>query len=592
MPARIRVSIVAVFGQMVVLAILEVLSILSLTFLAMSVGAPQAAMESPPGRLLLRFAPWVLPYMADLRNVALISSVAVVVLIMLRNIATAVVGTASSRLGERISLYAGKKIFHHYLHSPYMWHLSGDSTAMFQALNWRGQLGGMMLGLMNIYTYGIISVALFIMLVDATPGILMGVLAVVGILSFALYRTLKNTIDRSGITVTKYSADETRTTLNAVNGIREVLIYRQQPVFFKKLEDAVLGGMKSRVFLSVAPPAPSWVLEVVGFATIPITLWIMVTMYDAPMPQIAAALAMIMLAVWRILPLFNRALGTVISVRSMRAMAMNCLERLEYIDKNPASSLPSPDPEYSFECDIALEKVSFRYPGASSDVLHEISMRIPKGGQIGIIGVSGAGKSTLAGILSGLMNAASGAIKVDGKPLTREGLAAYTMSMGYVPQSPYIMAGTVAENVAFSQWGKPWDEAKVKAACEMAAMDIVEMHEKGIMMPLGERGAGLSGGQAQRVSIARALYTDPSLLILDEATSALDQGTEAAIMSTINALKGKITTIIIAHRLSTVAGCDEVIWLEGGRLVEQGSPAVVLPRYERWMREKNLECPQ
>jgi ABC-type multidrug transport system fused ATPase/permease subunit len=372
-----------------------------------------------------------------------------------------------------------------------------------------------------------------------------------------------------------------------MNGIREVLIYRQQPVFFKKFEDACLGGVKSRAFLSIAPPIPPWVLEVVGFAVIPITLWFMITLYDSPMPEIAAVLTMIMLAAWRILPLFNRALSCIISVRSMRPMAVKCLDRLEDIDKNPINPPPTPDPEYRFERDIALEKVSFRYHSASSDALRDISLRIPKNGQIGIIGSSGSGKSTLAGILSGLLDATSGAVKVDGKPLSPGGLAAYTMSVGYVPQSPYILPGTVAENVAFSQWGKAWDEDKVKAACKMAALDIVEKHEKGVLIPLGERGAGLSGGQIQRVSIARVLYADPSLLILDEATSALDQGTEAAIKDTISALKGKITAVIIAHRLSTVSDCDEVVWLEGGRLVEQGPPDEVLPRYERRMREMN-----
>ena len=587
MPAGIRAAILSVFGQMVILAVLEALALISLSFMAMSVGSPQGVLESPTGRMFVRFAPWLQPYLTDMRSVALISSTTVVLLTLLRNIMTALVGATSGRLGENINLYTGEKILYYYLYSPYLWHLSGDSTATLHSLAGRGHLGSMVLCLMNIYTYTVISVALFFLLIEATPGVILGALAVVWLLSWSLYRALKNSLDRAGSTVGKYSAEETRTTLNAVNGIREVLIYRQQPVFFKKFADACRAGVNSRTFLSIAPPIPSWVLEVAAFSTIPITLWLMVRLYDAPMPQIAAVLLMIMLAAWRILPLFNRALGTIMAARGARPLALNCLERLEYIDKNPLPLPPVPDAHFHFERDITLENISFRYANAACDALHTLSLHIPKGRQVGIVGTSGAGKSTFAGILSGLLQASSGTLRVDGTALSPEGLAAYTMTVGYVPQSPYIMAGTIAENVAFSQWGKPWDAEKVAAACKMAALDIVEKHEKGILMPLGDRGAGLSGGQAQRVSIARALYADPALLILDEATSALDLGTEAAIMETINALKGRLTTIIIAHRLSTVAGCDTVIWLENGRLVETGPPDVVLPRYEQWMKSEH-----
>ena len=173
----------------------------------------------------------------------------------------------------------------------------------------------------------------------------------------------------------------------------------------------------------------------------------------------------------------------------------------------------------------------------------------------------------------------SGILHVDGKELSPEERAAYIRSIGYVPQSPYILQGTVAANVAFSQWGKPYDAEKVARACRMAALDLVEKDPRGIEYPIGERGSGLSGGQAQRVSIARALYAAPDILILDESTSALDLGTESAIMETIAALKGQLTIIIIAHRLSTVEHCDRLIWMENGRIHRIGTPQELLPEY-------------
>jgi ABC-type multidrug transport system fused ATPase/permease subunit len=232
---------------------------------------------------------------------------------------------------------------------------------------------------------------------------------------------------------------------------------------------------------------------------------------------------------------------------------------------------------------ISFQAVSFHYPKASGDSLRELDFFIPCGGRVGVIGQSGAGKSTVALILSGLARPTEGAVLADGRELEPAALEAYRLRVGYVPQSPYIMSGTLAENVAFSQWGKPWDEERVRAACRMAELDIA--FERGLDMPIGDNGAGLSGGQAQRLSIARALYAGPSVLILDEATSALDSGVESAIMNTIFALPQSITTVIIAHRLSTVERCDSLIWIDAGTVKMIGAPETVLPAYQEFLEQ-------
>lgn len=391
---------------------------------------------------------------------------------------------------------------------------------------------------------------------------------------------MKNAIDRSGMRVASSTAQENRTTFNAMNGIREVLIYRQQPIFFQKYVEACRAGIRARSFLTIAPPIPSWILEIFGFSVIPATIWLLIDTQNAPMPTIASVVTMVMLAAWRILPILNRSLGCLVVVRSVRPMALQCLERLEAIKEQNLAPRPEPDPHFRFQDAITLENVSFRYPGAERLSLADITFSIRKGTQVGLVGPSGSGKSTLVGILSGLMSPESGRFLVDGTEVSDGRLAAYCSRVGYVPQSPYIMSGTIAENVAFSQWGKPYDPEKVREACRMAALDVVEKDPRGIDYPIGEHGAGLSGGQAQRVSIARALYADPEILILDESTSALDQGTEAAIMETIRQLRG-ITVIIIAHRLTTVEHCNEIVWIEDGKVVKVGSPVDVLQEYRQ-----------
>jgi ABC-type multidrug transport system fused ATPase/permease subunit len=297
-----------------------------------------------------------------------------------------------------------------------------------------------------------------------------------------------------------------------------------------------------------------------------------------------AVLTMIMLTAWRILPLLNRSLSALISVRGSLYQAMECLTRVEEALARPAPPLPDPDPGFRFRESINFRHLSFSYPNAGEDCLRDIGFSIPCGSRAGIIGQSGAGKSTLAAILSGLVEPTQGAMLVDGRILNPSELAAYRRQVGFVPQNPYIMGGTVAENVAFSQWGKPWDEEKVMRACRMAEFDVAM--QRGINASLGQDGAGLSGGQAQRLSIARALYAEPSILILDEATSALDSGVEKAIMDTIFSLPRGITTITIAHRLSTVERCDTLFWIDGGSLAGSGSPHEILPRYQEFLNNR------
>lgn len=585
LPPRLKRRVVGLFGFILLLGILEVLSILSLSFLGLSIAAPQAILSQGITKHILKIFPALIEYTKDPRTLAFMTSVIVVGITLVKNVFSAVVFTQGSKVGEDIGLHAGNTILRHYLYSSYLWHLSSESASMFQTLGWRSMLGQMVINLLNLYTYTFISLVLFITLVSSTPGTVFATLLVVGLLVYGLYKSIKGAIDRSGKVVAESAMLESQTTLNAVNGIREIIIYRQQPVFFEKFADVCELGRNGKAFLNIASAIPPWVMEVMGFALIPTTMYIMIHTRDASIVQMTGVLTLIMLACWRILPLFNRSLSNIVTVRSLLPMVHHTLERLEYCESHPLEQDVEPDPNFRFTQSIELAHVGFTYPNADLAAVEDISLSVPKGMQVGIIGPSGAGKSTLAAMLCGLLPPTAGEFRVDGRTLSPALTAAYRMSVGYVPQTPYIMPGTLADNVAFSQWGKPWDEAHILKACRMAALDVVQTHPKGIRLPIGDRGSGLSGGQVQRVSIARALYTNPEILLLDEATSSLDQATEAEIVKTINKLSGTITVIIIAHRLSTVAHCDLLYRMENGRIVDSGAPSVILPKYEEAMRK-------
>jgi ABC-type multidrug transport system fused ATPase/permease subunit len=589
LPVTICHGIQRLFAYIVFLACLEVVTIFSISFLAISVAAPEKLREFAMMEWLFRFFPQVDALCAEPRVFALLVSLMVVALTAAKNAMTAFVLLKISYLGEEIALFAGEIVFRHYLYSPYIVHLGGDSQRMFQALSWRSQLGIVVIGLMTVYSYAAVSLALLITLLFATPQAILLIILLVVTISFSVYKSLKGAIDRAGTATAEFNRKQNQTTLNAMRGIREALIYRQQPVFFETFRKACHDGLLDRAFLTMAPPVPACILETLGFMVIPVTLWAMYALQDASMARITGVLTMIMLVSWRVLPLLNRSLSTLVSVRGIRHAALDCLAKVEEALANPAPEPPAPDPDFTMREGIAFADVSFRYPNAKVDCLCNLSFAVRRGARMGIVGQSGAGKSSIAGIFSGLVAPSSGALLVDGRPLNPAGIAAYTRQVGYVPQTPYIMAGTLAENIAFSQWGKPCDDERVKAVCRMAELDIAE--KRGIDMRTGENGAGLSGGQTQRLSIARALYANPAILIMDEATSSLDSGVEVNIMNTIFSLPQSITTVIIAHRLTTVEHCDTILWINEGRLVAQGTPQEILPRYSRFLMEvgKNPE---
>ena len=219
---------------------------------------------------------------------------------------------------------------------------------------------------------------------------------------------------------------------------------------------------------------------------------------------------------------------------------------------------------------LDLQDVAFTYPGSDRPAVRGVDLSIPMGATVGIAGASGAGKSTLIDLLLGLLTPTQGSIKIDGLPL-EDVMAAWRTHVGYVPQEVTLFDGTVAQNIALT-WGDDLDLARVEQAARRAQLwDVIEQRADGLSSRVGERGLTLSGGQRQRLGIARALYSDPLILVLDEATSALDTKTEADVADAIRDLRGDVTVIAVAHRLSTIRDSDIVLFMHDGTVTAQGT---------------------
>jgi ABC-type bacteriocin/lantibiotic exporter with double-glycine peptidase domain len=226
-----------------------------------------------------------------------------------------------------------------------------------------------------------------------------------------------------------------------------------------------------------------------------------------------------------------------------------------------------------FNHEIKLDRVSFRYQPAAPLVLDEFDLKIAKGSRIGFVGATGSGKSTLIDLIIGLLQPSSGQISVDGAPLADTGTRfAWQGNISHVPQNIYLVDGSLAENIAFGVPPKKIDRERVRLAAQRARIaDFIESLDAGYNTRIGERGVRLSGGQRQRIGIARALYKHASILVLDEATNALDSDTETSVIESISNLGRDLTLMMIAHRTSTLRGCDVMYKLEGGKIVGSGT---------------------
>jgi len=222
---------------------------------------------------------------------------------------------------------------------------------------------------------------------------------------------------------------------------------------------------------------------------------------------------------------------------------------------------------------ITLKNLYFHYPNASRTALKNINFSIQARSTVGIVGATGSGKTTTVDIILGLLEPQKGTLEVDDKVIDKHNLKSWQRSIGYVPQQIFLSDDSVAANIAFGTDLKDINQEAVEYAAKIANLHefvINELPSK-YQTTVGERGIRLSGGQRQRIGIARALYHNPQILILDEATSALDNLTERAVMDAVQTLRKNLTIILIAHRLSTVRNCDNILLLEKGEIKEQGT---------------------
>jgi ABC-type multidrug transport system fused ATPase/permease subunit len=471
------------------------------------------------------------------------------------------------RLTFGLEFKIGKQLLCGYIDMPYSESAVRNSSDMFLTHEWRYYTSSFCNSIMSLIADILLVLMLFITLAIMTPSVTVALTSCFGILGIAIYKLSKKKLDKHSADFRSTQLAISRIATAGLHGLKDVKITSSRGMVLCNYQIYSDPYRVHRTMLNVIPKLSTNSLESLGFTGVAFASWILVYSGSGTKESAIASVVMLCIGAWRILPAINRIVTQFSGLRATLPYVSALLEALE--------ESPEPLPEEKkrpMEFSLEVKEIVFSYPGAALPTLSGVNFSLTKGESLGIVGHSGAGKSTLVDILCGLLKPSSGDIRIDGH--SRTGL---DIKIGYVSQAPYVFDGTLAENIAFNFNSLEIDYELVKEVCGLASIDFLDDLPLGLDSEIGERGARLSGGQIQRVAIARALYRKPDLLILDEATSALDTKTEKEIQATIENLRGRISMVIVAHRLTTIERCDKILWLDHGKVRQYGIAGEILP---------------
>lgn len=395
------------------------------------------------------------------------------------------------------------------------------------------------------------------------------VFAGIGLVIFML---LHNRAESLGREESKLTIQSNEKILEVLDSYRESVVRNRRDYYVREVGKMRLRNANVLAELAFMPNVSKYVIEatvVLGALAISAVQFIT---QDAA--HAVATLVVFLAAGTRIAPAVLRVQQGALTIRSSLGVATPTLSLISALTNvkpmGKVTDLPITSHD-NFVGSISLRNISLTYPGNSHPSLHNVNLEIPEGLSVALVGPSGAGKTSVVDVILGVIMPTEGEIVLSGMP-PLECVQAWPGAIGYVPQNVSVINGTVRENIAL---GFPRDSATddlVNQSVSIAHLsELIESFPEGIDTQVGERGGRISGGQRQRLGIARAMFTNPKLLVLDEATSALDGESEAIISDTISALKGDVTVLMIAHRLSTVRQADLVIYMADGRVMAQGS---------------------
>lgn len=508
------------------------------------------------------------------REILILIGIGLILIYVLKNLYMMFSYYVQYDYGTRVQKELSVKILNSYMNRPYSFFLNINSAEIVRTCN--SDVTGVYSILSNLFdifaeSLAVFVIGIFIFVTDAVTAIaVLALLFFVGGLIILIYKPIMKAMGKKEM---EALAAKSKAIYQTVNGVKELFVMQRKQLFldeYSKAADDVRRIGRNKDFLGVSPERIIEGICVSGLiGVITVRLLMGVEAMDF-IPQ----LGMLAMAAFKILPSVGKISSRITSIMYCAPMLNNVYNVIVSADKyekerivyqDGCNTEKEKDTLSNFLDRVMLQNVTWRYDENGNNVLDGLELEIKKGESIALIGASGIGKTTLVDIILGLFKPQKGSVHMDGKDI-------YAMPenwakvIGYVPQNVFLMDDTIRRNVTFGV--KDINDELVWNALEKAQIKtFIEKLPDGLDTIVGERGVKLSGGQRQRIAIARALYNNPQILVLDEATSALDNETENAVMEAVEALQGKMTLIIVAHRLTTIRNCDKVYEIKDGKAV-------------------------
>lgn len=457
------------------------------------------------------------------------------------------------------------------LFQPYTVHISRNSSEVISGISGkaRAMIGGVLMPVMTVISSSVLLVAILIALLAIEPVVTAAAFLGLGIIYGVIILTTRRRLAINSERVARESDRVLKALQEGLGGIRDVLLDGSQAAYCQIYNRADLRLRQAQSDNAFIGASPRYALEALGMMLIAGLACSLASGPDG-IAKAIPVLAALALGTQRLLPILQQGYTAWSVVSSSQASLRDVIELLDQPLPSYANE-PAPVP-MDYRQQISLRNVSFRYTPDSEWVFRNLDLAIPKGARVGFIGATGSGKSTLIDIILGLLAPSKGQLCIDGQAVTSGNHRAWQAHIAHVPQSIYLADASVAENIAFGLPADRIDMERVRQAAKQAQIaEVIEAWPDKYQTFVGERGIRLSGGQRQRIGIARALYKKADVIVFDEATSALDTETERAVMDAIDGLSEDLTVLLIAHRLTTLQKCDQIIELGNGNVVRTGT---------------------
>ncbi|QWD14758.1 ABC transporter ATP-binding protein [Polynucleobacter paneuropaeus] len=541
----------------------EMISIGSMVPFLLVVSNPEVLFSNTYTRLMVEHLPF-----SDPRKIIYFFTIVFISLVMISAFIRGLLNWAQIRVSYGIGIDLGVESYRRTLYQQYQTHISRNSSEVILGITQytRSVTTGVIMPVLVSLSAIFLLVAIAVVLVTIDPWLTLVTGAFLSAIYMMLSLVIKGKLTRLSHLVKKNDIETANILQQSFGGIRDIIVDGTQDFFCDLYRQHQIIMAQTETAFSVMAMLPRYGVEAFTLCLFAVVSVFLTKEQDGFL-QALPALGAIALGAQRLLPLLQQLYANWTSIKAHEPRLMESLDLLEQPLPTWISQKANASGEVGFNQNIEIENLSFKYEYSEKPVLTNLNYSIKIGSRVGIIGKTGSGKSTLVDILMGLLVPTLGALKVDGKLITLTNCRAWQNRIAHVPQAIFLADASIMENIAFGVGRSSICVQRVISAAKMAQLEeTIETLPEGLETCVGERGVRLSGGQRQRIGIARALYKKAEVIIFDEATSALDDMTEKSVIDSIRSLPDTVTVIMIAHRISTLIDCSEIIEITDGKI--------------------------